>query len=95
MLLSSGVLALVVGCGTVGPPVAPQNIGVGAKLSNEKLERKGREALQHADQSPVQAEQGTSIGEPDTLEDRDQTPGFFEGAVQPNARPGDVLIRPR
>ncbi|MER3422010.1 MAG: hypothetical protein C4293_01025 [Nitrospiraceae bacterium] len=83
IILSLALLSLV-GCGTVGPPVAPEDIGVEAKLRREKLEKERREKeAPQAEKVPEEkAEEGVSL----------------EQVPSPSVRPGgsgDVLIRPR
>lgn len=78
------VLLSLLGCGTVGPPVAPEDIGVAAKLQREKLERE-----QRAKEAP-QAEEAPG--------QRAEEEGSLEQAPPPSVRPsgsGESLIRPR
>ncbi|WP_447985317.1 hypothetical protein [Nitrospira sp. Nam74] len=92
------VLSLMVaGCGVMGPPVAPNTIGVNVKREADKKERIAREQrIQEA-----QKRQDRDRDEQKPQGPGEQTPSpedvLLQGEiVQPAARPdSDFLVRPR
>jgi hypothetical protein len=93
-----GVLAAGLGgvgslssCGTVGPVIAPEDIGVAAKLQREQQAREQKGQEQPARPSP-EAQPPETGAEPPKPEEV-----LIEGEmVQPSARPsGTVPMRPR
>jgi hypothetical protein len=69
--------SIVLGCGTVGPPVPPQDIGVGAKISREEMQTRRLEKERRA----VDVVPSTDPARQESLL---PAPGQ---AVQPSARP--------
>ncbi|MGH7233007.1 MAG: hypothetical protein ACREJU_16855 [Nitrospiraceae bacterium] len=102
MLLLAIGAGWLVACGTIGPAVAPETIGVNAKRQKD-LEEQGR-LQREAQQRREQPESRTSppiAGAPAGPSPEAQQQGLEEGdfpekITDPSARPsGDVQVRPR
>lgn len=58
VLIAGGVLG---GCGTPGPPVAPETIGVTQKLLEEKEKERAAKAKERAGEAPRAPEAGEEV----------------------------------
>jgi len=57
--VSLAVLTVVTGCGVVGAPIAPENVGVNPTITRQKMELKKLGEAQEAVNSPVPSDQVT------------------------------------
>lgn len=94
VLLGLSGLGGLIGCGTIGPPVAPQDIGVNMKREKDRIakEKMEKDILQSEDQSkrgsPSHDIPGGPISGEQILEE--------EAPINPGIRPDSgVLVRPR
>mgnify|MGYP001586256474 CR=1 FL=1 len=87
---------LITGCGTVGPPVPPEFVGIGAKVQREKdkervkeeARRKELEKQQALPQEPaVQPEAAAGKGEPTAESESEEAMKEEEDVVLPSLRP--------
>jgi len=58
VLMGAAVLS---GCGTIGPPVAPEDIGVTQKLLKEKEKERAAKAKEQAGEAPRAPEAGEEV----------------------------------
>ena len=82
-------LCFLGGCGTVGPPVAPEMVGVGAKLQREKdkerlKEEERRKARERQEMMPAEPEvpPGEAESEPE-----EEEPSPSDEVILPPLRP--------
>jgi hypothetical protein len=91
LVLSVAVLMASSGCGVSGGPVAPESIGVKAKLERERIEQERRQS--GAEERERIREEPAVLAAP---EGSGEEPPVFLDLTQPGARPqGDVFVRPR
>lgn len=88
------LVAVLSGCGVMGPPVPPNTIGVNVKRRNDALERERRT------QAQMRQDPGDAGAAPQRPAEQASTPSadmLLQGdVVQPAARPdSDFLVRPR
>ena len=88
------LLAVLTGCGVMGPPVPPNTIGVNVKRRNDALERERR---QQAQMRQDRGDAGTAPQGPAEQAPAPSADTLLQGdVVQPSARPdSDFLVRPR
>ena len=97
-LVLAGALVgmLFTGCGTVGPPVPPEFVGIGAKVQREKEKERAREEQRRKElekqealpQEPaVQSEAAAEKGEPTAEPESEEPIKEEEDVVLPPLRP--------
>ena len=99
LVLAVGLIGtLCTGCGTVGPPVPPEFVGIGAKVQREKEKEKERakeeerrkelEKQQTPPKEPAaQPERAETVGEPTAESESEEATAEEEDVLLPPLRP--------